>query len=49
MVDFLLQDGVCESLLSFITQLGTQQPRPTHVDNKSEALKLAFKLVSLFV
>ena len=45
MVDFLLQDGVCDILLSLITQIGTQQPRPSPSDTKSEALKLSYRSV----
>lgn len=43
MVDFLLQDGVCDILLSLITQIGTKQPRPSPSDAKSEALKLSYR------
>ena len=45
MVDFLLQDGVCEILLSIITQLGTGQPRPCPSDAKSDALKLSYRCI----
>jgi hypothetical protein len=43
MVDFLLQSGVCETLIGFITQVGTETPRPFSSDNKSDSLKLAYK------
>lgn len=43
MVDFLLQDGVCELLLSFITNIGTGSPRPTPTSTHSPELKLAYK------
>ena len=45
MVDFLLQEGVCNILLSFITQVGTNQARPTPTNNKSDALKVSYRLV----
>jgi hypothetical protein len=45
MVDFLLQEGVCEILLGFVTLVGTGQPRPTPADSQSETLKLSYKLV----
>lgn len=47
MVDFLLQDGVCECLLSFITQVGTGVPRPGPNDPHSDALKLSYRAVIL--
>lgn len=43
MVDFLLQDGVCELLLSFITQIGTGQPRPLPSEGGLETLRLSYK------
>ena len=43
MVDFLLQEGVCESLLGFITLVGTGQGRPTPADGQNETLKLSYK------
>ena len=45
MVDFLLQDGVCDILLSIITQLGTGQPRPCPSAAKSDALKLSYRCI----
>ena len=48
MVDFLLQEGVIEILLGFITLVGTGHPRPTPVDAQSESLKLSFKYVCHF-
>ena len=43
MVDFLLQEGVCEILLGFVTLVGTGQQRPTPNENQSESLKLSYK------
>jgi hypothetical protein len=43
MVDFLLQDGVSELLLSYITQIGSIQPRPTPTSTPTPELKLAYK------
>lgn len=43
MVDFLLQDGVIESLIQFITQCGTNTKRPSPNDPRTEELKLAYK------
>jgi hypothetical protein len=47
MIDFLLQEGVCEILLSFITQLGSDNPRPGPNDVKSDALRLSYRAVML--
>ena len=47
MVDFLLQEGVCNMLMGYITQVGTKQPRPTPTDNQSDALRLAYRAVML--
>lgn len=44
MVDFLLQDGVCEILLGFVTLIGHGAPRPTPADSQSDTLKLSYKL-----
>ena len=44
MVDFLLQDGVCETLISFVTQVGSSQPRPGPQDVKTDAMKLSYKV-----
>ena len=43
MVDFLLQDGVCDILLGFITQLKSEEGRPGPCDPRSEALKISYK------
>jgi hypothetical protein len=43
MVDFLLQDGVCETLVQFITQVGSSRSRPTPSDPRSDELKFAYK------
>ena len=43
MVDFLLQEGVIESLLQFVTQVGSDTPRPTPNEPRTEKLKLAYK------
>lgn len=43
MVDFLLQEGVIELLLEFITQLGsTSRPKPN--DPETPALKFSYRL-----
>jgi hypothetical protein len=57
MVDFLLQDGVCEALIGFITQVDSPAPlppnpkasvfRPSSMDPQSEAMKLAYRAVIL--
>ena len=47
MVDFMLQEGVCETLIGFITQVGSSHPRPGPQDAKTEALKLSFRATSL--
>jgi hypothetical protein len=46
MVDFLLQDGVCELLMGFITQTGTNS-RPTHTDVQSDAMKFSYRATIL--
>lgn len=46
MVDFLLQEGVMELLLEFITQLGGA-PRPGPGDNDSPALKYSYRAAML--
>ncbi len=43
MVDFLLQDGVPEALLSFVTQVGKGTVRPGPADPKTDAMKLSYK------
>mmetsp|Transcript_28969 Transcript_28969/g.48687 ORF Transcript_28969/g.48687 Transcript_28969/m.48687 type:complete len:702 (+) Transcript_28969:108-2213(+) len=47
MVDFLLQDGVCETLLGFITMNGTGAVRPAPSDSTSPALKKSYRAVIL--
>lgn len=49
MVDFLLQDGVTESLMAFITQVGINVPRPGPTDDASQShsMKLSYKAVLL--
>ena len=47
MVDFLLQAGVCETLISFITQVGSTSPRPGPQDVKTDAMKLSYKAATL--
>lgn len=42
MVDFLLQEGVIETLLGFVTQMNAG-PRPTSASPASEALILSYK------
>jgi len=46
MVDFLMQDGVCESLLRFVTRRGCT-PRPSVDDGQSEELKLSYRTTML--
>lgn len=45
MVDFLLQEGVFESLMHFVTQIGTSLRRPAPSDVRTEELKLGYKYV----
>lgn len=47
MVDYLLQEGVTEKLLSFITQIETTDSRPGRNDDTSQSykMKLAYKTV----
>jgi len=47
MVDYLLQDGVCEVLVGFITLNGTNLPRPGLNDAFSEEIKLAYRYLFL--
>lgn len=47
MVDFLLQDGVCESLMDFITQVNSPFPRPAPSDAHTDELKKAYRAVLL--
>lgn len=42
MVDFLLQEGVCETLLDFITRSG-QLPRPTKDDSNTDGMRIAYR------
>jgi hypothetical protein len=42
MVDFLLQEGVCECLLEFITKIGNG-PRPTKDSGKNEHMRIAYR------
>lgn len=46
MVDFLLMEGVCDLLLSFITQLD-KGPRPSPQNYDNEGLKLSYKAAIL--
>jgi hypothetical protein len=46
MVDFLMQDGVCESLLRFVTRCGCT-PRPSVNDGQSAELKLSYRTTML--
>lgn len=43
MVDFLLQDGVCETLISFITLNSSAAIRPSPSDSNLLALKKSYK------
>lgn len=43
MVDFLLQEGVCESLMGFITMNGPDSVRPAPTDTASVALKKSYR------
>ena len=47
MIDFLLQENVCETLVGFITQnsFGIQRPSPT--DPSTDAMKLSYRAVNL--
>jgi len=45
MVDFLLQEGVIESLMHFVIQIGTSLRRPAPSDVRTEELKLGYKYV----
>jgi hypothetical protein len=51
MVDFLLQDGVTQQLMGFITQLTPseepKQPRPSPTDTQSNSMKYAYRAVIL--
>jgi hypothetical protein len=47
MVDFLLQDGVCEALLGFITLNSPDSVRPAPSDPHSAALKKSYRAVIL--
>jgi hypothetical protein len=42
MVDFLLQEGVCDLLLEFITQIGTRK-RPYPNESDSPELKYSYR------
>ena len=46
MVDFLLQDGVCELLMDFVTLRG-EESRPTHEDMGRDSLKLSYRATML--
>jgi hypothetical protein len=48
MVDFLLQDGVCEALIGFVTQVGTQLSRPGPNDIPTDELKLSYRFFFFF-
>lgn len=43
MVDFLLQESVCETLVGFITQNGHEGPRAGPNEQHGEAMKLAYR------
>ena len=47
MVDFLLQDGVCELLMEFVTLCNGTESRPTHDDMERESLKLSYRATML--
>ncbi|RYG58740.1 hypothetical protein EON64_20975 [archaeon] len=47
MVDFLLQDKVCELLVNFVTQSTSLSPRPAPDEVHGEAMKLAYRAVLL--
>ncbi len=48
MVDFLLQDGVCEFLLQAITQIGTKI-RPSSSEGCGKELKVSYRFLFLFL
>ena len=46
MVDFLLQDGVCEALLGFVTQIVPGQEKNKRIgqnDPQPESMKLSYR------
>jgi hypothetical protein len=45
MIDFLLQDGVCECLVGFITQISPGALRCNQRDPPTEALKLSYRFI----
>ena len=47
MVDFLLQDGVCELLIGFVTLCEGCESRPTHEDMGRDSLKLSYRATML--
>eukprot|EP00598_Pedospumella_elongata_P007550 CAMPEP_0184969154 /NCGR_PEP_ID=MMETSP1098-20130426/1988_1 /TAXON_ID=89044 /ORGANISM="Spumella elongata, Strain CCAP 955/1" /LENGTH=692 /DNA_ID=CAMNT_0027490891 /DNA_START=155 /DNA_END=2233 /DNA_ORIENTATION=+ len=47
MIDFLLQEGVCDSLMSFITLNAPDSVRPAPTDTHSAALKKSYRAVIL--
>lgn len=47
MVDFLMQDTVCETLVGFITQNFPDKTRPAPTDQFGEEMKLAYRAVLL--
>ncbi len=47
MVDFLLQDGVCELLVDFVVLCGGTESRPTHDDMGRNSLKLSYRATML--
>jgi hypothetical protein len=49
MVDFLLQDGVSDILLGFVTQIDTGEARPSPNDSNLERLKLSYRLFVIFL
>ena len=47
MIDFLLQEGVCDSLMSFITLNAPDSVRPAPTDTHSAALKKSYRFLYL--
>jgi hypothetical protein len=46
MVDFLLQDGVCETLLGFVTQIAPGQEKNKRIgqdDPQPESMKFSYR------
>lgn len=49
MIDYLLQEGVFETLIRYITRLGSTVPRPSPSDTRDEDMKIAYKFVNFII